>query len=93
MNCNQCVHKRSNIGTHHIACAVIGDKIIDNGNIHIARLMGGDPLFTVTLIGEIPSLSVLLEINPHGFKKGWANWPLNFDPIWIDTCLLFKDKG
>lgn len=28
-----------------------------------------------------------IEINEHGFQRGWAFWPLNFDPIWV-TCRL-----
>lgn len=25
-------------------------------------------------------------INEHGAKNGWANWPFDFDPIWIEAC-------
>jgi hypothetical protein len=31
--------------------------------------------------------------NPHGFTNGWFNWPFNFDPIWLESCNGFKQKG
>lgn len=36
----------------------------------------------------------LLEFNAHGVKNGWANYPENFDPIWIENeCHQFRDKS
>lgn len=26
--------------------------------------------------------------HPHGVRNGWAQWPLQFDTIWIDSCKL-----
>lgn len=37
--------------------------------------------------------SSAVELNPHGVKNGWASWPLDFDPIWITKCELFKPKA
>jgi hypothetical protein len=28
----------------------------------------------------------------HGTKNGWFYWPLNFDPIWLESCDGFKKK-
>jgi hypothetical protein len=33
-----------------------------------------------------------IDINPHGFRKGWANWPWNFDPVWIKNCDGFEER-
>lgn len=24
--------------------------------------------------------------NAHGIKRGWFRWPMNFDPIWLESC-------
>lgn len=24
--------------------------------------------------------------NPHGIENGWFIWPVNFDPIWLESC-------
>jgi len=29
-----------------------------------------------------------VDINLHGAKNGWASWPVDFDPIWINDCKL-----
>jgi hypothetical protein len=31
----------------------------------------------------------VIKINPHGRKNGWANWPLDFDPIWVSECKFY----
>ena len=34
----------------------------------------------------------MVSLNDHGVKNGWANWPLNFDPVWVEECLLYNEK-
>jgi len=31
--------------------------------------------------------------NEHGIKKGWFHWPYNFDPVWLEKCNGFKERG
>lgn len=35
-----------------------------------------------------PSVASELNItaNPHGIENGWFCWPINFDPIWLESC-------
>lgn len=28
----------------------------------------------------------------HGIRQGWADWPLNFDPVWLKACDGFSDE-
>jgi len=37
---------------------------------------------------DIMALSKKFELraNPHGIRKGWFNWPWNFDPVWLENC-------
>lgn len=28
------------------------------------------------------------KANAHGVRMGWCMWPLDFDPIWIESCPL-----
>lgn len=30
--------------------------------------------------------------DPHGDRKGWFLWPLNFDPVWLLACSGFSDN-
>lgn len=31
-------------------------------------------------------VTIRVSLNPHGVLNGWAMWPFNFDPIWVDKC-------
>lgn len=33
-----------------------------------------------------------VRLNPHGVKNGWANHPMDFDPVWVEECLGFKSS-
>lgn len=30
--------------------------------------------------------SATVSGNPHGIRSGWFLWPLNFDPVWLESC-------
>ena len=30
--------------------------------------------------------------DPHGIRRGWFRWPLNFDPTWLEACDSWSDK-
>jgi hypothetical protein len=34
----------------------------------------------------------IIEIDEYGKKQGWANWPLDFDPVWVKKCGFFSSK-
>ena len=40
--------------------------------------------------GAIADLNI--SYNNHGFKNGWFYWPLNYDPVWLETCDGFENK-
>ena len=35
--------------------------------------------------------TAVVEVNPTGIAGGYAMWPMNFDPIWINVCDSFVD--
>jgi hypothetical protein len=32
------------------------------------------------------------EFTAHAIKMGWAMWPRNFDPAWLEKCQYFTEK-
>ena len=30
--------------------------------------------------------------DPHGISNGWFMWPVNFDPVWLESCYGFEQK-
>jgi hypothetical protein len=82
MNCHDCIYKKSIPGNTHISCA--GPATILKSE-------------TVSYLLAIAPSSIVIENKPivtideHGTKKGWAYWPINFDPIWIISCNIKKE--
>jgi len=35
---------------------------------------------------------IAIELDAHGVRNGWCNWPYNFDPIWVKSCDGFEAK-
>lgn len=33
-----------------------------------------------------------ITYNQHGFNMGWFMWPINFDPVWLESCDGFEEK-
>lgn len=32
-----------------------------------------------------------LKLNQHGMKNGWAFWPVDFDPCWVERCNFYEE--
>ena len=89
-DCYSCIHRQSIPGTSHSACghpeALEGIK--DNPLAEILAAFGS--------VGRGPGLNVRrlgVTADSHGVRMGWFNWPLNFDPIWLETCDGFEKKS
>lgn len=31
------------------------------------------------------------KFNSHGIQRGWVSWPLNFDPVWLESCNFYQE--
>lgn len=70
--CNDCLNRRDVPGDAHSACAVAETK--DAFVLSMAALR------------HAPEAQPYIRLDPHGVRNGWAHWPFNFDPIWVDHC-------
>lgn len=34
----------------------------------------------------------IVDISNHGIRNGWAFYPIDFDPIWIESCDSYMNK-
>lgn len=82
-NCYQCPHRREVPGSAHSACA-LGAPL--QAPFLLAYSMGKTPKLTNEETGE-----TILEIHPHGARSGWAMWPMNFDPVWVECYLPIEN--
>lgn len=81
-NCYLCKWRKDNIGDAHSQCAPANATIAEQLHLLITVL-------TIEVNGERVR-AVLFD--KHGIEMGWANWPLNFDPVWLRHCYLFTPK-
>jgi hypothetical protein len=85
MDCYNCKFRGGVIGSAHSSCKVISETKTENSSLlelmlstHQVRMTDGD--------------RDLVELNPHGISNGWANWPLDFDPVWVKSCKFYTLK-
>lgn len=91
MNCYKCIHRRNIAGSAHSSCA------------HpTAQRNEADPLdLLLSLLGKHAgpainfdaAVELGIELDAHGVKHGWANWPWNFDPTWVRKCNGYEEKA
>lgn len=69
--CNTCQYAGSIPGNAHITCnSPLFKNETDKFIVSIA-IMGG------TLIGP--------KFDSYGVAQGWAQWPVEFDPVWMES--------
>lgn len=77
MNCQACRHRRSLPYSHHSSCEALPLPAAIKA---MALAMHAD---------QTVYRAIGVTISAHGFKHGWACWPVDFDPIWIEDCQYF----
>lgn len=88
--CYQCVHRNQVPGSAHSCCHALRAAAEDPNDPNVMMLETLLSIHRVYIkIGDEPAI----KLNPTGVQGGWANWPLNFDPIWVEECNLFKENS
>ena len=84
-NCYQCKFRGTVTGSAHSSCKVINEDV----QFQVALLMT-----THTPIIKLPdgTEEPVIVLDEHGKAKGWAMWPVNFDPVWVKKCLFYSPK-
>lgn len=99
-NCYDCVHRRDVTGSAHSAC---GHPLTKNATrspfMELAGIVGkrgGVELAAMAdHFGEGPAAAArALHIKgvDLGIRNGWFVWPVNFDPVWLESCDGFAPR-
>jgi len=89
-NCYKCQYRGDLPGDAHSCCHhPANGPINDDPFLSILAIFGS--------VGRGPGVNVSGEGlhvrgNPHGIRHSWFNFPLNFDPVWLEECDGFKAK-
>lgn len=66
------------------------------------REIPGDAHSSCAAVEPLVGMAIMLGVLPNhlgvvgdatGIKQGWFAWPINFDPIWLESCDGFEPKG
>lgn len=92
-NCYQCKYRGNVPGDAHSCCKhpdLNGATNDPAANIMAIFASVGrvSPQIDIQAISD----KFQIKANYHGIKKGWFNWPWNFDPVWLENCNAFEDK-
>ena len=89
-NCFACKYQGKVPGSAHIKC-----------NHPSIKKAHDDPFLnlmsTFASVGRAPTMNVStkelnIQVDPYGIKKGWFNFPWNFDPAWLRNCDGFEPE-
>lgn len=91
-NCYECRHRDGVAGSAHSSCqhpeanAARADNPLNEAMAILASVGRVAPVVAapkkITVVGH-----------PHGIRRGWFNWPYNFDPAWLKECSGFEVRA
>lgn len=89
-NCYDCKHRRGLPGDAHSRCAhpVVGES--EDPFAEMMAIFASVGRVAPTQDKRAAQLNV--TGNPMGIRRGWFNWPFNFDPTWLVSCDGFEAK-
>lgn len=90
-NCSTCKYSNTILGDAHLSCN--HSAITEDMNVmqRILQRMINDEYSTnptQLVVNSVP----LQEWNESGVRQGYVLFPLNFDPRWLEYCLLYNNK-
>lgn len=95
-DCYKCAYRREVPGSAHSSCAhPAADKATGaNPMISLMGTLASVRGLSVTAISpDVQKAADKLGIvaSMTGIRGGWFNWPVNFDPTWLEACKGFKE--
>ncbi len=87
--CLTCKHRGSVPNSRHSSCKHPQAQAILSRSGDLLVLMNG-------IVNErrIPYFysNFKVELRDEAFLEGWASWPINFDPIWLEACTVYEER-
>ena len=91
MDCKNCIYREKALGSTHSYCSFFKENGGEDYRSIELLFAGGLYELNATSMDKGEKRPAVTK-NPHGVKNGWCNWPLNFDPIWIEDCMLYTKR-
>lgn len=85
-NCYNCKFRGTVPGSAHSSCKVIRETASDTPRAIELEMLLSTHMVEMT---DQKTGEPMVKLNEHGIKNGWANWPIDFDPTWVESCRFF----
>lgn len=90
-NCYNCKYRGTLPGNAHSQCKhPINADLLDNPMAQVFGILAGVGRIGLGLSENAKKLNIVGH--PTGVKRGWFIWPVNFDPVWLQSCDGFEEK-
>ncbi len=83
--CLSCKYRGNVIGSSHSRCK--HPSVAKTARGELLAMLAGSAFVELESARELD-----IQANPHGVRKGWFNWPYEFDPIWLENCNGFEQS-
>ena len=91
-NCYSCQYRTTIPGSAHSCCTVIRETAKELG-MEDSRAASLETLISLGRANvKSQSDQPAVKLSQHGVDNGWAMWPLDFDPIWVESCEFESSK-
>lgn len=82
VDCHNCAFASNVSGSTHIQCNFVKEKLGPH-----AILFAINPIVSLKDVKDVLGFG----FNEHGVKNGWCQFPLNYDPVWLEgECNIKK---
>lgn len=93
-NCYSCKFRGTVPGSAHSCCNIIKESASDKSEAGFLEFMLSTGAYEMSVTDRVTGESrPSVKLNEHGVKSGWAAWPIDFDPVWVEDCVFFQEKG
>ncbi len=90
MNCHECKYRRNVAGSAHSSCAHPIVEIEEMKRILMLQMLIGKGYTNPTHL--LADGEPVQEWEPHGIINRWVSYPFDFDPRWLNHCMLYESK-
>lgn len=92
-NCYECKFRGTVPGSAHSSCRIMKEIFPEEESASKMEFLVASGAYMMNFKDRTTGVNTpIVKLNEHGVKNGWAAWPLNFDPIWVEDCVTFKEK-
>ena len=88
-NCYDCKFRGNVLGSAHSRCNLLSSTCSDDSKVFELEILLSTHRVQLT---NKETNEPLVKLNNHGIVNGWASWPIDFDPVWVEGCVFETKK-